>query len=70
MNNLILGKFALEKFYYSTLPFWLTPLGYRDRFYEEFLWGLNEHKEMLIAMAMLLYALYRLPHLKWIRSRS
>ncbi|MDT3778458.1 hypothetical protein PJI16_12900 [Nitrospira sp. MA-1] len=50
--------------------FWLTPLGYRDRFYEEFLWGLNEHKEMLIAIAMLLYALYRLPHLKQIRSPS
>lgn len=48
--------------------FWLTPLGYRDRFYEEFLWGLNEQKEMLIAIAMLLYALYRLPHLKQIRS--
>ena len=50
--------------------FWLTPLGYRGRIYEDFLWGLNEHKEMLIAIAMLLYALYRLPHLKQIRSSS
>jgi hypothetical protein len=50
--------------------FWLTPPGYRDRFYEEFFWGLNEHKEMLIAIAMLMYALYRLPLLKQVLPRS
>ena len=50
--------------------FWLHPPGYRDRFYEEFLWGLNEHKELLIGIAMLLYALYRLPFLKKVFPHS
>ncbi len=50
--------------------FWLTPLGDQNRFYEDFLWGLNEHKEMLIAIAMLMYALYRLPIFNQILSRS
>ena len=45
---------------------WFTPLEYQDRLYREFFWGLNEHKEMLLAIAMLFYALYRLPILKQI----
>lgn len=49
---------------------WLTPLEYQDRLYREFFWGLNEHKEMLIAIAMLMYALYRLPIIKQIHHKS
>lgn len=45
---------------------WFMPLECEDRLYREFFWGLNEHKEMLIAIAMLFYALYRLPILKQI----
>jgi len=52
------------------LYLWIVPGGSRTRFYEEFFWGLNEHKEMLIAIAMLWYALYRLPIFKPILPRS
>jgi hypothetical protein len=50
--------------------FWLSPFGDQNHFYEDYFWGLNEHKEMLIALAMLLYALYRLPIFKQILPRS
>ena len=49
---------------------WLTQVGYGDRFFEEFIWGLNEQKEMLIAIAMLWYALYRLPLFRQVFPRS
>ena len=47
-----------------------TPLEYQDRLYREYFWGLNEHKEMLVAIAILMYALYRLPFMKLPRSQS
>jgi hypothetical protein len=50
--------------------FWLSPFGDQNHFYKDYFWGLNEHKEMLIAIAMLMYALYRLPIFKQILPRS
>jgi hypothetical protein len=47
-----------------------SPLWYReveipwvelhDQFYQEFLWGMNEYREMLVALSLLLYAGYRM----------
>ncbi len=47
-----------------------SPLWYRevdipwveshDKFYQQFLWGVNEYRELLVALALLLYASYRL----------
>jgi len=47
-----------------------TPLEYQDRLYREFFWGLNEHKEMLIAIAILMYALYRSSHIKILHQQG
>jgi hypothetical protein len=35
---------------------WVEP---HDQFYQEFLWGMNEYREMLVALALLMYAGYR-----------
>ncbi len=43
---------------------WFTQVGYGDPFFKNYVWGLNEQKEMLIGIAMLWYALYRLPRLR------
>jgi hypothetical protein len=32
---------------------------FHDQFYQEFLWGINEYREMLVALALLMYAGYR-----------
>lgn len=31
-----------------------------DKFYQEFLWGMNEYREMLVALALFMYASYRI----------
>jgi hypothetical protein len=36
---------------------WIEP---HDQFYQEFLWGMNEYREMMVALALLMYAGYRL----------
>lgn len=35
---------------------WFFP---HDQFFQDFIWGLNEHREMLVALALLFYAIYR-----------
>ena len=35
---------------------WVEP---HDQFYQEFLWGMNEYREILVALALLMYAGYR-----------
>lgn len=45
----------------------LSP-GYEEqRFYQEFMEQINEHKEMLIAVALLMYGLYRV---RWVRVHA
>lgn len=36
---------------------WIEP---HDQFYQEFIWGMNEYREMLVALSLLMYAGYRL----------
>ena len=47
---------------------WIEP---HDRFYQEFLWGMNEYREMLVALALLMYAGYRVAaSQKWSSQES
>ena len=46
---------------------WIEP---HDRFYQEFIWGMNEYREMLVALALLMYAGYRLAAAKRLFSQN
>lgn len=56
--------FVLVGFVYresKNIYMWLYP---HDQFFQDFIWGLNEHREMLVAVALLFYAVYRLRVIK------
>ena len=46
---------------------WLYP---HDKFFQDFIWGINEHREMLMAIALLFYAIYRLKILQNLSSNE
>ncbi len=55
----------LKGTYRAFAPLWYREIDIpwvevHDTFYQEFLWGMNEYREMLVALALLLYATYRL----------
>jgi hypothetical protein len=43
---------------------------FHDQFYQEFLWGMNEYREMLVALTLLMYAGYRMAAAKKIILRN
>ena len=51
--------------YRSFSPHWYREVDipwveFHDQFYQEFLWGMNEYREMLVALSLLLYAGYQI----------
>ncbi|MEE8125047.1 MAG: hypothetical protein V3T42_04470 [Nitrospirales bacterium] len=44
---------------------WWFPL---DQFFQEFIWGINEHREMLVAVCLLFYALYSMQNVASLAS--
>ena len=54
----------LKGIYRGFSPLWYREVDipwveFHDQFYQEFLWGMNEYREMLVALAIFMYAGYR-----------
>lgn len=57
-------SFVLVAFLYrecKNIYTWVYP---HDKFFQDFIWGLNEHREMFMAIALLFYAIYSLKSVK------
>lgn len=55
----------LKGIYREFSPLWYRQVDipwveFHDQFYQEFLWGMNEYREMLVALTLLMYAGYRM----------